>query len=230
MVDGPSKNRAQQDGLVSKRTRQLRENADDSPGAASALSGWTELLVRARDGDPQAMAELVEMAEPVLRRFVLNRVGDQEEADEVVHETFISVWKKIQTYDPARGASGATWIFQIAHHRAVDRWRRTQRRKSRETARIGRGTGDTEDHSDDHQDHRQISPADAADLPHRQALLRQGMAQLSVDDQTILHLYHFESLNYQEIAEVMQLTESAVGPRLTRARQRLARLLPAGAF
>jgi len=87
----------------------------------------TVLLAAVAEGDKQAFAELYQDLAPRLRGFLLGRTrGDRVQADELVQETMLVVWKKAGTYDP-RKAAVSTWVFTIARNRFIDRCRKAMR-------------------------------------------------------------------------------------------------------
>ena len=60
-------------------------------------------------------------------RYVVLRVGNSFDAEELVAETFLRAWKGLPSYQP-RGAPVAAWLFRIAHNLVVDHLRRASRR------------------------------------------------------------------------------------------------------
>ncbi len=223
---GPAATEDAEGRIVNKRTHAALPPGSESQTATIGL--WTTLLLDAQKGEPGALVKLFELAEPELWRFVHALLGDAHEADEVVNETFAKVWQKLQDYDPARGASGRTWLYTIAERRALDHRRKIKRRQSREVARLdGASPGADTSGRFDVPDTAELSPAEAADLPYRQALVRVTLARLRSSDRRILQLFYFDELPYAAIAEDMNISLKAVGPRLTRARERFEELLPA---
>jgi RNA polymerase sigma-70 factor (ECF subfamily) len=214
-----------QDGMMANdRSHGTR----DDVRAAVEGSLWTALLLRAQHGDEGALVRLFEVAEDEIWKRAYVLLGDGHEADEVVNETFAQVWKNLKDYDPARSA-GRTWLYTIAERRALDHRRKIRRRRRHEVTSLDRpesggdGAGRPEP-----LDTTELSPPVAADLPLRQEVVRRALAQLRDDDRLILQLFHLEGMNYEAIAQEMGITVKAVGPRLTRARERLHELLPAG--
>lgn len=85
------------------------------------------LLAAVAQGDKQAFAELYRDLAPRLRGFLLGRTrGDRVQADELVQETMLVVWKRAGSYDP-RKAAVSTWVFTIARNRFIDRYRKAMR-------------------------------------------------------------------------------------------------------
>jgi RNA polymerase sigma-70 factor (ECF subfamily) len=76
------------------------------------------------------------------------------------------------------------------------------------------------------EDDIELPPAEESDHPLLGELVRAALARLSKGDREVLELCYFEQLSYEEIADRLGLTLQAVGPRLTRARQRLVERLP----
>jgi len=65
---------------------------------------------------------LVEDHGPVLYRMAYRMIGDQHEAEDMVQETYRSVWKSRSRYDPSRG--DRAWLVSILRRRVIDRWRK----------------------------------------------------------------------------------------------------------
>lgn len=71
-----------------------------------------------------------------------------------------------------------------------------------------------------------LDPPDLADwLGCSVDTVRLGLQSLKAEDQSVLIWFYFDELSYREIADRLQLTENAIGPRLSRARERLKRFL-----
>ncbi len=104
----------------------------DRPGRARLESVPTsldddpdDLLTRAAHGDERAFERLYDLV--ASRVFGLTRriVRDPAQAEEVTQEVLVEVWRNATRFDPERG-SATSWIFTIAHRRAVDRVRSEQ--------------------------------------------------------------------------------------------------------
>ena len=77
--------------------------------------------------DEVAFASFYRRFAPGLFSMVYEILHDQKEAEDVVQESFVQMWKKASTYDPKR--SGLfTWAVMISRNRALDRLRSRQRR------------------------------------------------------------------------------------------------------
>ncbi|PYJ02247.1 MAG: RNA polymerase subunit sigma [Verrucomicrobia bacterium] len=95
------------------------------PEKADAVQG--QLLRRVATADRDALAQFYDETAGPLFSLALRIVGDAGEAEEVVQDTFVQIWKKAATFDPALG-SAFHWAMSIARHRAIDRLRARQRR------------------------------------------------------------------------------------------------------
>ncbi|MFT0531658.1 sigma factor [Castellaniella hirudinis] len=81
-----------------------------------------ELLACAA-GDQAAFHALYHHESPAMRALALAMLGAPEQADEVLHETFILIWRNASGYSPAIGTARA-WIYSILRYRALERLRR----------------------------------------------------------------------------------------------------------
>jgi RNA polymerase sigma-70 factor, ECF subfamily len=137
--------------------------------------------------------------------FALNRLGDRELAEEVVQETFTSVWRNADGFDAGKG-SVRTWIYGIARNAVIDCARRRSRRLP--LPRFAPAEDD-----------------EAVSEPIEQALLRWQLqiafARLTPEHREVLRLGHFGGLSVKEIAEVTGLPPGTVKSRTYYALQAL---------
>lgn len=86
-----------------------------------------DLLMRiAADQDRQAFARLFEKLAPRIKAYMMKLGARPEFAEEVVQETFITVWRKAGQFDRKK-SSAVTWIFTIARNQRIDRLRKENR-------------------------------------------------------------------------------------------------------
>lgn len=91
------------------------------------MRGLDEFLDGARAGDEVAFAALYERLRLPVFRYLLSRVGERHEAEDLLSEVFVAVASGIRTFEgPAEAFVG--WVFTIARHDVADRRRRRQRR------------------------------------------------------------------------------------------------------
>ena len=76
--------------------------------------------------DKGAFALVFRHFAPRLRAFMIRGGCDRGDAEEIVQEVMVTVWRRAETFDP-RQASASTWIFTIARNRRIDRLRRERR-------------------------------------------------------------------------------------------------------
>lgn len=102
-------------------------NAAASPEQASQNLADRELMQRIVRGDEAAFSTLYRRLSPGLFSMVYQIVQDQKEAEDVLQEAFVQMWKKASTYDDKRSAL-FTWAVMISRNKAIDRLRGRQRR------------------------------------------------------------------------------------------------------
>jgi RNA polymerase sigma-70 factor (ECF subfamily) len=184
-----------------------RTGAVERSEAAAALAPLAE---RTRDGDSAAFRQLVEATSERLYRLAFHLMRDQDEADDVVQETFIRAWQRRgDLRDPS---AVVPWLSRIARNAARDRlrwWRRRPERARSEVESAGAAT-----------------PADQTLIDQeRAAEVRRGLDVLSEKHRVILLLREVEDMSYEQIAELLDLPVGTVESRLHRARAALARKL-----
>ena len=80
------------------------------------------LADRIRAGDAEALGELYDRYASRALATALRVVGGRDEAEDVVHDAFVAVWRKIDRFDVERGALRG-WLMTVVRNRAIDRVR-----------------------------------------------------------------------------------------------------------
>jgi RNA polymerase sigma-70 factor, ECF subfamily len=179
------------------------------------------VLARVLAGDETAFATLVRRYEPKLRAYVSGIVSVEEEARDLVQESFIRAWRHLHQYDASFRFS--TWLFRIAHNVAIDHLRR------RKQATVSLELGE-----DSEGDGIRLDPADSrrgplGELANRelaQALARE-IADLPPSYRELVTLRHLVGLSYNEIADLKGLPLGTVKNKLFRAHSVLREALGA---
>jgi RNA polymerase sigma-70 factor (ECF subfamily) len=176
------------------------------------------LMLRVRDDDAEAFAELVELYHHRLVTVMRHLVGNNEEAEDLAQEVFLRVYRGRKKYHPK--AKFSTWLYTIANNLALNVLRTRQRKPTiplnvRDSGPLGPRPAEQ-------------LVLDRADLPHQRmqqqeltVIVQQALETLNERQRIAVVLNKFEDMNYAEIAEVMGLTTKAVKSLLSRARDNL---------
>jgi RNA polymerase sigma-70 factor (ECF subfamily) len=174
-----------------------------------------ELVARARTGDRGAFDELVRVTSPQTYTLAFRLVGNEEDARDVVQETYLRAYKGIGKF---RGdAQFSTWLYRITANCAATHL--GKRRKHRHDELLEDGP-----YLDRSGDRDPSARADASDLRSR---LDDALADLPPKLRAVVLLRDVYDLPHEAIAAELGITESAAKVRLHRARRQLReRLFP----
>ncbi len=142
-----------------------------------------------------------------LYRTAYRLMGDAHDAEDVVQETFRSVWTSRERYEPGRG--DRAWLLAILRRRAADRWRR--RDATEQT-----GGAELQDLSV-----RGLDPSDATYTDE----VQRALGRLNDDLRETLLLVVVGELTHQEAADVLGVPIGTVLSRVSRARRQLREIL-----
>jgi RNA polymerase sigma-70 factor (ECF subfamily) len=193
-------------------TRQAPRTQDASDGDLAAIAA------RARAGERAALRELVEKSAPRIYRLALRVLGDPDEADDVVQETYIRAWERIDELRDPSAVMG--WLSRIARNAARDRLRWWKRRRRESFDEAGAALAHLVE---------QAGSAPLADealaAAETGAAVARAVAALPDKHRVVLLLREADGMSYEEIAESLGIAVGTVESRLHRARAALARRL-----
>lgn len=173
-----------------------------------ATTADVETLRAIAGGDEQALAALYDRYRLILFGLIVRILHSQPEAEDVLQEVFLQVWRRASDFDEKRGRP-FTWLVTLARSRAIDRLRSTSARE-RTADEAARATPDS------------ISDAAADAVKSEQGeIVRSALAELPEEQRRTLLLAYFEGLTQTEIAE---RTGIPLGTVKTRMRSGLIKL------
>lgn len=165
------------------------------------------LLARVARGDQDAFAALYDRLSGLLNATSRRILGDTAEADDVVHDSFVSIWEEAAAFDPSRG-SVVAWALTLARHRALDRLR----------SRIRRGELPATSIPSDLRCHEAAASEVplAADLAERADLVRSALGDLPPEQHRALELAFFSGLSHDQIAARLASPPDTIKARIRR--------------
>jgi RNA polymerase sigma-70 factor (ECF subfamily) len=172
-------------------------------------AGDAELVLRIRAGDTAAYSVLVARYRDRLGRYAVHMIGDREDAEEALQDSFVRAYRSLERCDdPARFGA---WLYGIL----VNRCRTTGARAARRRRMF---VHDAEAlHGAAH--------ADQADRIDWSDEVNRALARLAPEYREAFLLKHVDDLEYEEMAQLTGAGVSALKMRVKRAREQLQRIL-----
>jgi RNA polymerase sigma-70 factor, ECF subfamily len=177
-------------------------------GHRASSDAW--LVRRVAEGDVRALAVLYDRHARVVYAFAAHAIG-KSDAEEVVQEVFVRLWRRAAQFDLERGAF-STWLMAIARNHVVDQLRRRQR------GRIAAGQIEEV----------LMNAVDPAAGPEEEVvghtasvLLAKCLRELPAEQRRVLTLAYFGGLSQSEIAHALDLPLGTVKKRTRLALQKL---------
>jgi RNA polymerase sigma-70 factor (ECF subfamily) len=171
------------------------------------------LAERIRLGQADALGELYDRYASTALATALRVVGSREEAEDVVHEAFVAVWRKIDRFDAERGALRA-WLMTVVRNRAIDR------------VRARRPKMDLDDADERSLLRTGPNPTWEAALARASASeIQVALASLPDEQRQAVELAYFEGYTYREVAELTGVPPGTANGRLRLALAKLREAL-----
>ena len=171
---------------------------------------WSELAAKAQAGDTRSYNQLLKELAPYIRAVLIPSLSNTNDVEDVVQEILISVHKSLKTYTPDRPFK--PWLFSIINFRRTDYLRRhyAGRQDKKVSADVLEFTGEYVTNPTHAGEWKDVEAA-LATLPERQ---RKIFEKVKIQGDSI-----------QEVAEELDMNESAVKVSAHRAMQKLKGIL-----
>jgi RNA polymerase sigma-70 factor (ECF subfamily) len=151
-----------------------------------------DVMEQLRDGNPNALPILFDRFHRLVLKVALRILRDHGEAEDVMQEIFLEIFKKAGQFDPARGTA-KTWILQYAYHRSLSRRQYLALRNFYDRTQASE--------LDVIESHRVDVSWRGLTFQEWARVIQQGLATLSEKQRKTLELVCFQGLLLNEIAE-----------------------------
>jgi RNA polymerase sigma-70 factor (ECF subfamily) len=169
------------------------------------------LASRLARGDEAALRRLYDRLGGRVRAIALRLLAVPSEADDVVQDTFVEVWRSADRYDASRGTL-ATWVSTIAHRRAIDRLRRPATRPLGDDAGGALAAATA-------------SPQDGAADREQRARVTRALGALATEQREPIELMYYRGLSQSEAAELLGVALGTLKGRVRAGMAQLGKLL-----
>ena len=173
----------------------------------------------ALNGDQQAFAEIVELYKDKIYHLGYRMLSNRHEAEDVVQETFLRVFKSLDRFDPNQKFS--TWIYRIATNLCIDRLR-----KRKATYSL-----DADMNDQDGLDGYSLIPSDDRTpeselmISETKQLIYDAIESLPAKYKSVMVLRYLQDLSLQEISDVLGMPVTTIKTRVHRGRDFLRKKL-----
>lgn len=161
-------------------------------------------------GDDQRFRQLFDDHYRIVMSYALRRTRTADDANDVTSETFAVAWRRLDVVPEDRDGQ-VSWLLATAR-RVLANMHRSHRRRHALQARV-------------EADGAPVTTRDVGESATEVDLVRTALGQLGEVDREILRLAAWDDLPHGQIAEILDLSVSAVSVRLHRARGRLTNVL-----
>ncbi len=173
-----------------------------------------ELLHAIARGDEAALAHLYDAYRVILFGLLVRILNSREEAEDILQDVFIQVWRRAKDFDERRGRP-FTWLVTLARSRAIDRLRMLSARQ-----RLTMNAAQEQEHNESVSD----ALTDTVNS-EQEAIVRRALATLPEEQRETLLLAYFEGLTQSEIASRIGAPLGTVKTRMRSGMIKLRALL-----
>jgi RNA polymerase sigma-70 factor (ECF subfamily) len=171
-------------------------------------------LEQARQGDKVAFGKLIEAYQGPVYNLAYRMMSNSGEAEEAAQEAFIRAFTRLDSYNPAHKFS--TWLLSITSNYCIDQLRKRRAILLSIDEPLPPHPALSAD--------QEKRPESQLIMNEQQAMVQSLLEELAPDYRQAVVLRYWHELSYEEIAEMMDTTVSAIKSRLFRARKQLAEI------
>ncbi|MEO7349758.1 MAG: sigma-70 family RNA polymerase sigma factor [Terrimesophilobacter sp.] len=178
-------------------------DSDHAQGADSdAGPSIDELVSRVAAGDQTAFSDLYDGIAPRLLGLIKRVLIDHAQSEEVAQEVFLEIWQTATRFDRSKG-SALSWMFTMAHRRAIDRVRSAQSGRDRD---VKIGIRDTPTAFD--------NVSESVEVKIESERVRVAMASLTDLQRQAVTLAYYDGLTQAEVADKLSIPLGTVKTRI----------------
>lgn len=152
------------------------------------------LVQRAKERDETAFARIYESYFDKIYRYIVLKIGERTEAEDLTQQVFVKVVQQIDTFN-WRGTPFSAWIFRIAHNQMVDYLRKRNKRQSLPLDETVAGQDD---------------PPRAVEAKIDLERVLDAAKKLTSAQQEVISLRFSADLSTREVAKIMNKSEGAI--------------------
>lgn len=169
-----------------------------------------DLIARIAAKEHAAMHALFARHNVRVFRFLMGRMRNEAQAEELTNEVFLEVWRHAGRYEGRSAVS--TWVLAIAHNMAM-----SQMRKRKEDELEDEVAEQVADDSDD--------PELSAQKRSKAEIMREVINRLSDEHREVIDLVYYHEKSVREVAEIVGIPEATVKTRMHYARKQLGEMM-----
>jgi len=172
-----------------------------------------ELVVFIRNNQPEKYSELISRYQGKIFAYLYRLVGNREEAEDLLQDVFVKVYRNLKSYDEGRKFS--SWIYRIAHNEAVNHIKRRYLKRFISWEDIN-STKDKLEASN-----FEDGPAEDWLKVETAKEINEAVSRLPLKYRQVLVLRYFSDKSYDEISEILGKPLNTVGTLINRAKKKL---------
>lgn len=199
------------DSVAERRAARLKARVDARQGVRLGLVPAPEidddlsiesLLRDVAEGDRTAFAEIYDRISSRVLGLVIRVLRDRAQSEEVMQEVFLEIWQQAAKFDANRG-SGMAWVLTMAHRRAIDRIRASQKSHERD---LKIGIRDMERDFD--------SVSESVEIRIENERVKRSMSRLTPLQREAVILAYYGGYSHSEMAHILGIPLGTVKTRL----------------
>lgn len=173
------------------------------------MNEMSTLIESCRQGNRSAQLSLYKMHAQRLYVACLRIVGNPEEAEEAMQDSFLKIFTRIGQYQ--EGQCFEAWMHRIAVHTAID----YVRRRTQEWVEFTENMAEPEEEDE----------PDEEEIQYTVRQIRNGVSQLPPGYRVVLSLYLFEGYDMEEIASILKIQPPSVRTQYLRGKRKLLEMI-----
>ena len=175
------------------------------------------LVAEIVEGKTEAFASLYDRLSGPLFTLCLRMVGDSEEAEDILQEAFLTIWRRAGTYDPAR-SSVFSWSVHLTRCKAIDHLRSRGRRLRIVGPAPGNGVHESASSPGalPEAESPTRSASDHADQNEQAARVRRVLRELPAEQSQVIEMAFFSDLTHHEISTRLEQPLGTIKARIRR--------------